>query len=132
MPVAFLETLATDLLEHENLVGASLVIHHCSLYHCTFHIGGAHLYLTLIVEEENLVELNVGAFALCESLDEDFVASFNFELLACNFYDCEHYNKTFLSFNRKRLLHKQLFINGLTAIKYFRTAKIAKILSSDK
>ena len=103
MSVAFLESLVGNLLEHKNLVCTRFIIDDGSLDDGAFHVRGTNLYLSLVFEEENLVELHVGAFGLGESLNEDFVASLYFELLACNFYDCEHFNKLFLSFNRKRL-----------------------------
>ena len=91
MTVALLESLVRNLLEDEHLVGASLIIHYCCLYDCTLHERCADKVLTLVVEEKDLVELHIGAFGLRKSLNEDLVASLHFELLACNFYDCEHY-----------------------------------------
>ena len=90
MTVALLETLATDLLEYEHLVCSCGIIENGSLYNGTFYIGSSDLDCSLILNEEDLVELNISTFGLRKSLDKDFISSFNFELLACNVYDCVH------------------------------------------
>ena len=97
MTIALLEALAADLLEYKHLVCPCLVVNDCCLDNCAFYIGSSDLYVSLVVNEKNLVELNVSTFGLRKSLDKDFISSFYLELLACNVYDCVH-KKTLLKF----------------------------------
>jgi len=90
MSVALLEALAADLLEYEDLVSLCIVINNCSLGHSTINIRSTDLDTCLRINEEYLVELYSSTILSREAVDEDFIASFNLELLACNFYDCVH------------------------------------------
>ena len=104
--VEFLETLATDLLENNHLVRPCIICENGSLHDSTLDIRCAHLYLSFVINKENLVELHVSAFCLREPLNEDFVASLNLELLACNFYDCVHL-KNFLKVSAASVCHRR-------------------------
>lgn len=116
MAIEFLEALATDLLENKNLVCLCIIIEDGSLYDCAFYIRSTDLDCTLVVEEKYLVELYISTLGLRKSLDKDFVASFNFELLTGNFNDCVH-KKTLLKVSAVSVCHLgQLFINGLAVI----------------
>ena len=90
MTVEFLEALATDLLENNDLVCLDIICENGSLDDCTVNIRSADLDVALVVEEEHLVELYISTFGLREPLDKDFIASFYFKLLTCNVYDCVH------------------------------------------
>ena len=116
MTVALLEALSANLLEYKHLVCSGLVVYNCCLYNSALYIRSTDFYLACVVYEEDLVELYISTLGLRKSLDKDFVSSFYFELLACNFYDCVHIKLSVKSFGRKRLPSRQLFINGLTVI----------------
>ena len=88
--VQSLESLATDFLEYEHLLGLGVIVYHGGLDLGTLHIRSTDLYLTLIVYEEDLVELNGFSVLGLEAVHEDVHSSFYFKLLACNVYDCEH------------------------------------------
>ena len=90
MAVELLEALATDLLEHEDLVGLSVVIQDGGLDHCALNIGSSDLNGVSVSDEENLAELYISTLGIGEPLHKDFVASLYFKLLACNVYDCVH------------------------------------------
>ena len=90
MAIEFLETLATDFLEYKHLVTFNQLIEDGGFDDSAFNIGRADLYGTLVVNEEDLVELDSGILGSTEALHEDLFSSFNLELLACNFYDCVH------------------------------------------
>lgn len=90
MSVAFLETLATDLLEYEDLISPCIVCENGCLDGNALHIGSADLHLTLVVEKKDFVELHISTFCFREAVAEDFIASFYFKLLTCNIYDCVH------------------------------------------
>ena len=90
MSGAFLIALAAFLLEHEDFVRPAAVIHDSSLDHGAFNIRCTDLDITVIVYEKHLAELDHRALFLRKAVDENLSASFNLELLACNFYDCVH------------------------------------------
>ena len=48
-----LESLATDFLEYEHLLGFGVVIYYGGLYGCTFYIRSSNLYSTLGVYQEH-------------------------------------------------------------------------------
>ena len=91
MSVEFLETLAANLLEYDDLVGLCVIIKYGSLYEGALDVRSSNLNLSLFVDEENFVKLHSFTFGLRKSLHKDFVASLNFKLLACNVYDCVHF-----------------------------------------
>ena len=88
--VALLEALATDLLEYENLVSLYIIIEDGGLNHCTFYVRSANLDVFAVFDKKHLVELHVSTIRSREAVYEDFIASFNFKLLACNVNDCVH------------------------------------------
>lgn len=90
MTVALLETLTADLLENKNLVSLGIIINNSSLDYCTLYVWSTNLHSCIICNEEDLGELYVCTFGISEPLHKDFVASFNFELLASDFYDSVH------------------------------------------
>ena len=90
MSVALLEALAADLLEYKHFVCPCSVIENGCLNNGTLYIRSPDLHGSLVLNEKDLVELNISTFGLRKSLDKDFISSFNFELLACNIYDCVH------------------------------------------
>ena len=103
MSVALLEALAADLLEDEDFVSLGIVIQNSGLDHRTIYVRSSNLDAGVGRDEQHLVELYSSTIRSREAVDEDFIASFNFELLACNVYDCVHKNKLVKSFGRKRL-----------------------------
>ena len=92
MSVQFLEALATDLLENENLVSLCIIIENRGLDHCPVNIGSAYADLSFVIDEEDFVELHTGTVCSRKAVAKDFFSSFYFELLACNVYDCVHKN----------------------------------------
>lgn len=94
MTIELLEALATDLLEYKHLVSLYLVIEDSSLDNSALHIGSTHFESALVLDQQHFAELHDLAFGLGKSLNENLVASLNFELLACNIYNCVHKNKT--------------------------------------
>ena len=93
--VAGLETFAADLLEYNDLLGPAIVTNNSGLDHCTLYIRSADLYLTLIVNEEYLVELHSSTFGRSKARYKDLDTSLYFHLLACDVYDSVHLYKTF-------------------------------------
>ena len=91
MTVALLAALAADLLEYEDLVSPYIISEYGSLYASALNIRSTYLDLTCVFYEEDLGELHCSTFCIRKTVAEDFVASFNLELLAGNFYDCVHY-----------------------------------------
>ena len=132
MAVALLEALAADLLEDKNLVSLCIIINNSSLNHCTLYVRSSNLDVSVISDEEHLVELYSSTIRSREAVYEDFITSFYFELLACNVNDCVHYKKLIKSFNRKRPSSKRLFVNGLAVITKIWTAKLAFFIHSAK
>ena len=120
--VALLEALAADLLEYEDLVSPDVISEYGSLNASALNIRSTYLNITLIFYEEDLGELHSSTFCIRKTVAEDLVASFHFELLAGNFYDCVHYKNSFQVFDCKRIPSGYL-LASLTAIIY-RTAKI--------
>ena len=90
MSVQFLETLAADFLENQDLVCLYTVVKHGGLYHCALHVGSSDFYFALVIYQEDLVEGHFLSVRLREARDEDFFASFYSELLSCNVNDCVH------------------------------------------
>ena len=86
-----LESLATDLLKYDNLLRLGVVIHDGRLDDGSFHIRSSDGHGARLVEEEHLVELDRLTVASRETVHKDVHSSFNLELLACNVYDCVHY-----------------------------------------
>ena len=99
MTVALLEALAADLLEYEDLVSPYIISENGSLYACALNIRSTYLDLSVVLYEEHLGELHSSTFCIRKTVAEDFVASFYFELLAGNFYDCVPYKKTYFKFS---------------------------------
>ena len=99
MTVALLEALAADLLEYEDLVSPYIISENGSLYACALNIRSTYLDLSVVLYEEHLGELPSSTFCILKTVAKDFVASFYFELLADNFYDCVHYKKTYFKFS---------------------------------
>ena len=126
--VQFLEALAADLLENENLVSPCIVIEHCCLHNCTFEIRSSYPYVIVAADEKDLSELHGFTFGLRKPLNKEFITSLNFKLLACDVYNCVHLYKTLLSFNRKRLILNQLFFNGLTVMIHFKDCKFRSFI----
>ena len=98
MTVALLEALAADLLEYEDLVSPDVISEYGSLNASALNIRSTYLDLSVVLYEEHLGELHSSTFCIRKTVAEDFVASFYFELLAGNFYDCVHYKKLISSF----------------------------------
>ena len=90
MAIELLEALATDLLEDEHLVSLRLVIEDRGLHDSTLHIRITELDLPFGVNEQHLVEFYRRILRSRKTVDEDFIACFNLELLACNVNNCVH------------------------------------------
>ena len=90
MAIAFLETLAADFLEYEYLVSLGLIVEDGGFDDGTLHIRITELDLPFGVNEQDLVELNGRILRRRKTVDEDLVACFDLELLACNIYNCVH------------------------------------------
>ncbi len=91
MAIALLEALSADLLEYKYLVSLGVIINNSSLYYCTLYVRSSNLYSCIVSDEKHFVELYISTIRSREAVYEDFVASFNLELLACNVNDCVHY-----------------------------------------
>ncbi len=104
-----LESLATDFLEHEHLLGLGIIVYDGGGNLGALHIRSTDLYLALVVYEEHFVELYGFSVLGLEAVHEDIHASFYFKLLTCNVYDCVHFNKNLLKvLDRKRLPSRQI------------------------
>lgn len=90
MTVALLETLATDLLENEDLLSPDGVVEDGGLYTCSIHIRSSDLDFPVLVEEKHLVEFDLLILRGREAIDKKLGTSFNFKLLSGNVYDCVH------------------------------------------
>ncbi len=90
MTIELLEALAADLLEYKHLIGFCIVIENGSLDNGSLYIRSSDLHGLTVGDEKHLVELYVSTLGIGKPLHKDFVASLNFELLACNVYDCVH------------------------------------------
>ena len=95
MTIELLEALATDLLEDNHLVCPCGVVQDGGLHHCTLDVGSADLDGLSVSDEKHLAELDGVAVVLGKTVDENFISSLNFELLACNVYDCVHKKQLF-------------------------------------
>ena len=122
MTIALLEALAADLLEYEDLVSPYVISENGSLYACALNIRSTYLDLSVVLYEEHLGELHSSTFCIRKTVAEDFVASFYFELLAGNFYDCVHYQNLFQVFDCKRMPSGHL-LASLTAINFIGAQK---------
>lgn len=100
--IALLEALTADLFEYKDFVSPYVIGNNDSLHRCAFHIGRTYLDTCLVLNEKHFVEGDLCVFCRRKTVAEELAASLNFELLACNVYDCVHYNKNFFSFGYKR------------------------------
>ena len=98
MAIAFLETLAADFLEYEYLVSLGLIFEDGGFDDGTLYIRITELDLPFGVNEQDLVELDGRILRRRKTVDEDLVACFDLELLACNIYNCVHKIKNFNKF----------------------------------
>lgn len=89
--IALLEALTADLFEYQDLVSPCVIGNDYSLDCCAFHIGRTYLDSCLILNEEHFVKGDLRVFCRRKTVAEELAASLNFELLACNVYDCVHY-----------------------------------------
>ena len=90
MAIELLESLATDFLEYEHLVTFHHFLEDSGFDDGAVNVRRADLHGALVVNEEYLVELYGSILGSTEALHEDFLSSFYFKLLACNFNDCVH------------------------------------------
>lgn len=92
MAVLLLVALAATLLEDDDLVALYEGYKYLSCDLCACDGGCADGYLTVVVNEENLVELNaVTLILLCEVVNKERSVLRYFELLTSNFNDCVHF-----------------------------------------
>lgn len=92
MAVLLLVALAATLLEDDNLVTLDERLEDLGGYLGAGDCGCADSYLTLIVDEENLLELDaVTLILLGKMVYEESRVLLNFELLTSNFNDCVHF-----------------------------------------
>ena len=84
-------TFATFLVEYKDLLATALVVEYFANYFSAFHVRSAYFYFALVVEQQYVLEFNRRAFLkVCNAVDEQFLASFYFKLLAFHFYNCVH------------------------------------------
>ena len=99
---------ATLLLEDEH----AITFHEGSLYlannFCTFYGRCTNCYVTVGVNEQNLVEFHHFAFffLVAEIVNIQFLASFGLELLSLNFYNCVHLINCKSSYTVRRPRHQ--------------------------
>ena len=92
MAVLLLVALAATLLEDDDLVTLYEGLENLGSHLSAGDDGSADCHLTLIVDEENLVELNAVALILLgKMVDEERGVLLDFELLTSNFNDCVHF-----------------------------------------
>lgn len=90
MSVEFLETLAADLLENDDLICFCVIFQDGSLYYCALNVRSADLHCAFSVNEKYFCKLHCFTFGLRKSLHKDLISSLYFKLLASNVYDCVH------------------------------------------
>jgi len=93
-----IEALATDLVEHLNLLAAYLNLRNFGYYFGTLYNRSTYGDGTVIVNEENLLEGELVAnLGICDVQYADLLIWLNSELLALNLNNCEHlFNKTLI------------------------------------
>ena len=91
MAVLLLVALAATLLEDDDLVALNEWDEHLGLNLGAADGGSADGDLTVVVDEENFLELYaVTLVFLGEVMNEECCVLLDFELLTSNFYDCVH------------------------------------------
>lgn len=96
MTVHFLETLAADFLENQNLLTLE-VFQDCGLNVSTRNVGFSNLYVAIIVFKHHGVKRDLATFFVLKTVDKDLLILSDLELLSCDFYDCVHFNILFIS-----------------------------------
>ncbi len=92
--VHLLETLATDFLEHQNLIALE-VAEDGGLYVCTSDVRFANLNIAVIVFKHHGVKSNLAALIVLKTVHEDLLIFSDLELLSCDFYNCVHFLNMF-------------------------------------
>ena len=131
MTVGFLISFTTDLLENDNLLCFGIVLENCSLHYCALYVRNTDFHITLVVDEEYLIEFYGLVFLRCKAIDENLCTSLYLELLACNVYDCVQYYTNLLSFGCKRPQCMRIFPE-LDSHLIFKTANLVFFLYSAK
>lgn len=96
MTVQLTVAFAAFLVEDEDFLAPALVVEHLANYLCTLYVGSTYCYRTLVVNEQYVVEHNLGTFLGVHAVDEQLLAGLYFELLAFHFYNCVHFPIRFL------------------------------------
>ena len=89
--VEFAVSLATLLVEYKNLVALYEGRNNLTYYLCALYCRSADGDGTVVVDEENLVELNsLSSLSGLDMVYEELLALLNLKLLTVNLYDCVH------------------------------------------
>ena len=89
----FLIAFAAFLLENEHLLSFTAVIEDSSLHNCSFDIRRTDFYISVGIDKEHFAELYCRAFFSGKAIHKNFHASLYLKLLACNVYNCVHFEK---------------------------------------
>ncbi len=83
---------ATFLLENDHFFTFYERCENLTNHLCAFYCGGAYLYSTIGISEENAIKFDSVTFFGCisEIMNIQELASFCFELLSLDFYNCVH------------------------------------------
>lgn len=102
MAILLAGILATLHLENDDLVTLYEWVHYFYYYLCTFNLGCADGYCSLVVYEQHLVEFNsLAGLYILDVVHEELLALLSLELLTVNFYDCVHFLLNINGFFRK-------------------------------
>lgn len=92
MTVQLTIAFATFLVENQDFLTAALVVEHFAYYLCPLYIRSTYCDVAVVINEQHVVEHNLGTFLGVHTVDEQLFASLYFELLAFHFYNCVHYH----------------------------------------
>ena len=91
MTVQLAVTFSSLLVEYENLVTLYQFGYYFANNFCAFHYGSTYGYVTVVVYQKNLVKFYCRTgFCFLHVVYEQLFASFCFELLTVDFYNCVH------------------------------------------
>ena len=88
-------TLAPLLFEDEHLVTFQVAFNR-GIHGCAGDCGGANGHFGSVIDEENAVKADFGAFIVLETVHIEPLILLNLVLVPCNFYDGVHDETSFL------------------------------------
>ena len=91
MTVLFSETFSSFLVEDDYFFTFYQRRNYFANNFCAFYSRKTYSYVSFVVNQENFFKFNCcTAFCVLDVVNEQFFASFCFELLTVNFYNCVH------------------------------------------